>query len=472
MIAYIIRRCLYAIPIVVGVNFITFALFFYVNSPDNMARVHLGNKRVTPDAIEKWKRDHQYNLPLFYNDGWDRVRVRPLTGARTEFPAEDVKAGDYRLDLNNLSDHRLKLEVTVKAASGGTISRKPFRKPPAAGQAVPENSVLMKLRTGFRSSLYIHVPAATTLSIRIQQEGAPAEEAGPAPGEEPGESPESGEGEAEAAPEPPPLANLELLAFSGLDGADRFTKTIFYTKSISLFWFDFGKSDVNNVDIGHQIKRRMFPSLAFTVPTFVLGTMLYIAFAMILAFFRSSYLDIWGLVVCVVAMSVSSLFYIIGLQFLFGKTLNLVPISGFDPGREAFKFLALPIVIGVLTHLGASSRFYRTIFLEEINKDYIRTARAKGLGEGQVLFKHALKNAMIPILTSVVMELPFLFMGSLLMEAFFAIPGLGSFTIDALNGQDFAIVRSMVYLGSLLYILGLLLTDISYTLVDPRVRFS
>jgi peptide/nickel transport system permease protein len=122
--------------------------------------------------------------------------------------------------------------------------------------------------------------------------------------------------------------------------------------------------------------------------------------------------------------------------------------------------------------LGGSVRFYRTIFLEEINKDYVRTARAKGLPERTVLFIHTLKNAMIPILTSVVISLPFLFAGSLLPESFFAIPGMGSFMIDAIQRQDFAIVQAMVSLGSFLYVVGLLLTDISYTLVDPRVRLE
>jgi len=179
-----------------------------------------------------------------------------------------------------------------------------------------------------------------------------------------------------------------------------------------------------------------------------------------------------GLLICVVLMSISSLYYIIGGQLLFSLTLNLVPVSGYQPGVGSWRFILLPIVIGVVASVGSSTRFYRTIFLEEINKDYIRTARAKGLGEGTVLFKHGLKNAMIPILTSVVMTLPFLFMGSLIIESFFAIPGLGSFSIDAIHAQDFAIVRAMVYLGSVLYIVALLLTDISYTLVDPRVKFS
>ena len=171
-------------------------------------------------------------------------------------------------------------------------------------------------------------------------------------------------------------------------------------------------------------------------------------------------------------MSVSTLFYIIGGQFVLGKILMIFPISGYDTGLHAIKFMVLPVVIGILSSVGGGVRFYRTVFLEEINKDYIRTARAKGLSEGKVLFKHGLKNAMIPILTNVVVSIPFLFYGSLIMESFFSIPGLGSFTIDAIQAQDFAIVRAMVYLGSILYICGLIMTDISYTLVDPRIRLE
>jgi len=157
---------------------------------------------------------------------------------------------------------------------------------------------------------------------------------------------------------------------------------------------------------------------------------------------------------------------------LIGKTLHLVPISGYDTGWEAIKFTILPVVVGLVGGIGASTRWYRTLFLEEMNKDYVRTARAKGLSETRVLYQHVFMNGLIPILTGVVVLLPTLFIGSLIIESFFAIPGLGSYTIDAINAQDFAIVRSMVFLGSVLYIIGLILTDISYTLVDPRVRLN
>ncbi len=323
---YIIRRLLYAVPILIGVNIITALLFFYVNTPDNMARVILGDKNITPEAIAGWKREKGYDLPIFIN---------------------------------------------TKETGLSTV-----------------------------------------------------------------------------------------------------TQTIFFQKSVTLLWFDFGKSDRNNLDIKSEIKERMWASLAITVPVFIVGVFSFITFSMILAFFRGTNIDLYGVMFCVFLMSVSTLFYIIGGQYLFGKIFKLFPISGFDTGLHSIKFVMLPIIIGIATSIGGSTRFYRTVFLEEINKDYVRTARAKGLGEYSVLFKHVLKNAMIPILTNVVVSIPFLFYGSLLMESFFAIPGLGSFTIDAINSQDFAIVRSMVYLGAVLYITGLILTDITYSIFDPRIRLK
>ncbi|MFM8341573.1 MAG: ABC transporter permease, partial [Methylomonas sp.] len=225
-------------------------------------------------------------------------------------------------------------------------------------------------------------------------------------------------------------------------------------------------------NIGADIQQRMWPSLALALPSLIVGLLVNISLALFMVLFRNSYLELGGSVLLVMLMSISSLFYIIGGQFLIGKLLKWVPISGYDSGWSAIKFLVLPVMISVVAGIGSGVRWYRSLFLEEVEKDYVRTARAKGLSETQVLFKHVLQNTMIPILTGVVVVLPLLFMGSLIMESFFSIPGLGSYTIDAINRQDFAIVRSMVFLGSVLYIAGLLLTDISYTLVDPRVRLS
>lgn len=216
----------------------------------------------------------------------------------------------------------------------------------------------------------------------------------------------------------------------------------------------------------------MWPSLAIALPVFIVGLLFYITFALLMAFFRATYIDVMGVLLCILAMSVSGLFYIIGGQYLISKLWNLVPISGYAGGLNAWKFLVLPVLIGIVGGVGASARWYRTIFLEEVNRDYVRTARAKGLSEARVLFRHILHNALIPILTGAVVAIPLLFLGSLITESFFAIPGLGSYTIDAINNQDFAVVRAMVFLGSTLYIVGLIMTDISYTIADPRIRLQ
>lgn len=323
MIAYLLRRLLYLIPVLIGVNLLTFALFFIVNTPDDIARAQLGGKHVEQAAVDNWKQQHGYDKPLFYN-------------------------------------------------------------PHAQGVGV-------------------------------------------------------------------------------------FTDTLFAKKSLNLFTFNFGISDSGR-DITHDIKQRMWPSIYIAVPILLVGLLVDITFAMLLAFFRHTYVDLSGVVLCIIMMSISGLFYIIGGQYFIGKVLRLVPISGFEGGLQAVKFVILPVVVGVIGGIGAGTRWYRTIFLEEMGKDYVRTARAKGLSESMVLFKHVLKNAMVPIVTGVVVIIPTLFLGSLIMESFFGVPGLGSYTIDAIRQQDFSIVRAMVFLGTVLYCIGLILTDIAYTVVDPRIR--
>ncbi len=323
--SYIFRRILYSIPILLGVNLITFLLFFMVNTPDDMARIQLGSKHVTAEDISTWKTQKGYDKPLFIN--------------------------------------------------------------------IDES------------------------------------------------------------------------------GVGSLTQTIFYQKSVPLLQLDFGHSDSGR-NINKDISQRMWPSLALAVPSFIIALITNIIFAMWVVMLIGTKMERFTLIVSVALMSVSGLFYIIIGQKVVAGMWHWFPVSGYQSGIDSWRFIMLPVIIGVIAGLGAGVRWYRSIFLEEINKPYVNTARAKGLSEHQVLFKHVLKNAMIPILTGVVVVIPSLFMGSLIMESFFSIPGLGSYTIDAINSQDFAIVRAMVFLGSVLYIVGLLLTDISYTLVDPRVKFK
>ncbi len=294
MINYIIRRIAYGVLVLIGVNVFTFMLFFAVNTPDDMARMNIGGKRVTQDAIEKWKVERGYDKPLFWSD---------------------------------------------------------------------------------------------------QQ-----------------------------------------------SGLEKLSQTVFYERSVPLFALQFGASDSGR-DIGYELRQRVGPSIALAVPTFALGIFVVIVFSLLLVFFRNTYLELWGVALAVFLMSISGLFYIIVGQFFFSKLLKLVPISGFAGGWDLFVFLALPIVIGILSRLGGEALFYRTMFLEEIGKDYVRTARSKGLSETVVLFRHVLHNALLPILTSTVAVLPLLFLGALIMESFFGITGQGSYTNDANNSHDIAVVR-------------------------------
>jgi len=246
----------------------------------------------------------------------------------------------------------------------------------------------------------------------------------------------------------------------------------FATYMKSLFLFDFGKSDTTNEPIGDRLRAGIWPSLQIQLLVFTGGVITDVFFAVYFAYYRGTYIDSWGRFVCVMMMSITYIVYIIGGQYVFGKLLQLSPIAGYHSGVESWRFALLPMVVGILSGFGASTRLYRTFILEEINQDYVRTARAKGVSEKSVLFRHVLKNAAIPILTSVVISIPFLITGSLLLESFFGIPGIGSITVEAIFGQDFATVRATAFLFTILYIVGAIMTDISYALADPRIRLE
>jgi peptide/nickel transport system permease protein len=327
MFNYLIRRSLYGVLILIGVNLATFFLFFTVNTPDDMARLNIGGKRVTQELIEKWKVERGYDKPLYWNE---------------------TKAGSEKL-----------------------------------------------------------------------------------------------------------------------------TETIFWERSISLFTLKFGRADSESAgDIGDEVARRMWVSIQMALPIFILQVIASVSFALLLVMFRNTRLDLAGVVLCVVMLSISALFYIIVGQYFFARVLKLVPISGYAGGLDVLRFLVLPVILSVIARLGTEARLYRAMFLEEIGKDYVRTARAKGLSETVVMFRHVLRNAMIPIITSAGSYLPIVFLGSLVFESFFGVPGLGAYVIEAIGKQDFAIVRTMVFVGSVLYIASYILIDIAYTWVDPRVRLA
>ena len=241
----------------------------------------------------------------------------------------------------------------------------------------------------------------------------------------------------------------------------------------SAFTFDFGRSWSTKQEILEMIKNGAPASLAISVPAFVISFIVSISISLLVAFYRGKFFDRFMVVTCVALMSISSLAYILFFQWFLAFYLGWFEISGFEFGFPDFlPYIILPVFIWVILGLGPDVRFYRTVILDEIYQDYVRTARAKGLNEKIIMFKHVLKNAMIPILTYVVIQIPFLILGALLLEAFFSIPGLGSITLNAINSNDFPVIRAMAVLTSVAFIVFNVITDVLYTMVDPRVRLK
>jgi peptide/nickel transport system permease protein len=241
----------------------------------------------------------------------------------------------------------------------------------------------------------------------------------------------------------------------------------------SAFTFDFGYSWSSKQQISEMIKAGAGPSLTLTVPLFVIGFVISISIALLVSFYRGKLIDKAVLLISIGTMSIPGLAYILFGQYFFAYKLGWFEISGYEAGFPDFvPYIILPILIYLTFSWGPDTRFYRSVILDEVYQDYVRTARAKGVGELSIMFKHVLKNAMIPILTYIVIQIPFLFLGLLLAEAFFGIPGLGGMTIKAINTSDFPVIKAMTILSALGFIIFGVITDVLYTVVDPRMKLK
>lgn len=237
--------------------------------------------------------------------------------------------------------------------------------------------------------------------------------------------------------------------------------------------FDFGKSYTTREEIRDKIYHGIWPTLSLSVPAFFITAILSLLIALLVSYHRGKFIDRASLVVFVILMSMPGLAYILFGQYILASKLGLFPISGYGATlQEKFYYLTLPVLISVLLNLGSDIRFFRNSIIEEVTQDYVRTARAKGVSEMLVYLKHVLKNSMIPVITYVVIQIPYLVLGSLLLESFFSIPGIGGMTVEAVNNSDFPVLKAMTTVISLLYILTTILTDVLYRLVDPRMSFG
>lgn len=256
-------------------------------------------------------------------------------------------------------------------------------------------------------------------------------------------------------------------------GLDKSYIEQYFTMVRQLATLDFGRSWTSHQDISRLILEGLGPSLSITLPGFLISLLITIPLSLFLAWRRNTWFDKTVMVTCLGLISISSVVYVLAGQYFFAYKLGLFPVSGWDGSWDGrWSYAALPILIMVSLSLGTDILFYRTVFVEEIFQDYVRTARAKGLSNKVILLKHILKNAMVPIITLVVLQIPFLIVGSLLIESFFGIPGLGGLIYAAISDADFPVIKAMTLIGAVLYMIFQLLSDVLYALVDPKIRLG
>lgn len=237
---------------------------------------------------------------------------------------------------------------------------------------------------------------------------------------------------------------------------------------------DFGASWSTNEKVGHILATRLGPSLTVLVPLLILETLFAIALSLAVAYVRGSLTDRGVMIICTVGLSISILVYIIVFQYFFAYKLGWFPVQGWGNSfvENLFVYSALPILIGLTVSIAPSLRLYRTFFLDEINQDYVRTARAKGLSENRIMWVHVLRNASIPIITNLMSSLPGLLLGSFLIERFFSIPGIGREVILAVERSDFPVIKAITVYVAFATMATNLLADLLYKAVDPRVQFK
>lgn len=436
--SYIIRRVWQMIPTVLGVILITFVLFNVVGgSPATMT---LG-RHVSPRALEEFDEQRGFNKPLFFG-WWAKTRALPderferNAGAwRAVAGAEFVEGAGLRLKGNAATRVPLafplwpntgyRLTIRYRMAAGSRAELWHGMERQALAVATTWKTASLDFQTGAK-------PTATDLVWRVTG------------------------------------GVLELQGVQLQRGVrNPFNSQLaFYLGQIA--HLDFGMSSSLNQPVSHLLWQGVGPSLLLTTPIFLGEVLFAVVLALLCAYFRNTWLDRVLVVLAVALMSINYLVWIVGGQYVLGYRLGWFPVWGY----ASWRYLLLPVLVGVISGVGVDLRFYRTIMLDEMYKDYLRTAVAKGVSKGGVLFKHVLKNAMIPIVTNVVIAIPFLYTGSLLLESFFGIPGLGYLGVNALNSSDVDVVRAEVFIGSVLFVIANLFTDLCYAWLDPRVRLE
>ncbi len=424
MLKYILKRIGQMIPTVIGVILLTFVLFNIVGG--DLAAIALG-KNVSLQMLEDFDEQRGLDKPLFFG-------TRSKTRAYEDYDFEDG-AGRWRGWSN-----------AVYSAESKTIEIRPHAEiGPAAFDLKVDREYEWTI--SYRGA---GVLAGTVLASDEWKTGRIRFQGSEADGFKTGIQP----------------LEIRALRLRKVVKNPFDSQLLFYVKQLARG--DLGVSEYFKQPVSRLLLDGVGPSLSLTVPIFFIGIIVSISLSLVCAFFRDTWVDRFLVLISVALMSINYLVYIVAGQYLLAYKFGAFPVWGY----ESWRYLVLPVIIGVISGLGSNIRFYRTVMLDEMYKDYVRTAFAKGVSKPRVLFVHVLKNAMIPIITNVVIAIPFLYTGSLLLESFFGIPGLGYLGINAILSSDIDVVRALVLIGALLFVVANLLTDLCYAAVDPRVKLK
>lgn len=424
MLKYILKRILQMVPTVIGVILLTFVLFNVVGG--DLAAIALG-KNVSLQMLEDFDEQRGLNKPLFFG-----TRSRNRAYEDHDF---SEGAGRWRAWTNSAYSSD---SGTVVIQADSVINPLSFR---LVEDTEYEWSVSYR-GAGMLAGQQLSSNDWKTETVRFRGE----EDGGIATGQQ--------------------TLEIRRLKLRKVLNNPFDSQLLFYIKQLSRG--DLGTSEGFKQPVSKLLLDGVLPSLSLTVPIFFIGVVVSIALSLICAFFRDTWVDRFLVLISVALMSINYLVYIVAGQYLLAYKQGWFPVWGY----ESWRYLVLPVIIGIISGLGANIRFYRTVMLDEMYKDYVRTAMAKGVSRPRVLFVHVLKNAMIPIITNVVIAIPFLYTGSLLLESFFGIPGLGYLGINAILSSDIDVVRALVLIGALLFVVANLMTDLCYAAVDPRVKLK
>lgn len=452
MIAFIIRRLLYMIPVLAGILVITLFLFFVVAEDPVL---QYAGQNPTEAQLRALRQKYDLDAPAFFSIGWlhgeDIIESKRRERLDNLFEriARDITQGVYTDDAERAFFRRHDLtDVDILGHSW----------PPAFPAELEATYTAILDRKAEQTAALVQAFDDFRQDWRrgVDLEGHPDE---------------INQGLRELFGDEAPLVSFERIALTRREQAKVNSRRWYDSQFFRVARLDFSDSMQYEEPIWDLIIRKAPITLSITIPMFLIGLAIELSLSLFAASQRGRATDTIITILAVLAMSVPFLSYIILGQWLAAET-ELVPVSGWAPGFGGAKYLVFPVVIGVIAALGSAVRFYRAVLLEEMDQDYVRTARAKGVRRMDVLFIHVLRNAGIPIVTRLSLIIPFLITGSLLIERMFEIPGLGDLMLSGITARDFWVIMPLTYLLAVVYSVAVLITDIVYAFIDPRVRIG